>query len=337
MKVTCISSTGYRRIKSGLFGLIASCAILPSSAQLFIGSDANSLVIKSGESFSYEGLTLTPSVDFTLTNTTLSRTDSKTITPAPVANYVSRYFSFSNTTSAFSGTIRFSYAGVTLTPLSAGSLELNIRSSTSGWINVSGTDVSGSYVQASVGSATTLNILTLASNVAPLPVNWLKFSAVQKGNTAELIWVTGTEQNTKDFLVQHSTTGEWQTIGSVNAAGNSMEPIQYNFTHQSPKPGYNHYRLIQRDIDGTNTYSNIATVLMGENTATVSLYPNPAQNGQFILSIAEPLQAELFDALGRKVFSKSITQGVHELNVKDLKSGVYYLRAGAEVLPVIVP
>ena len=38
-----------------------------------------------------------------------------------------------------------------------------------------------------------------------------------------------------------------------------------------------------------------------------------------------------------KVFSKSITQGVHELNVKDLKSGVYYLRAGAEVLPVIVP
>jgi len=67
------------RILPILFSAVAILASMPCSAQLAIGSDADSLVIKSGESFSYEGLTLTPSADFVLTNTTLSRTDAKTL------------------------------------------------------------------------------------------------------------------------------------------------------------------------------------------------------------------------------------------------------------------
>ena len=180
MNISSPSSAAVVCIKFGLLGLITMCTLQLGNAQLFIGSDANSLVIKSGESFSYEGLTLTPSVDFTLSNTTLSRTDATTITPSPSANYISRYFSFSNTTPAFTGTIRFSYSGATIAPLSAGSLELNIRTSASGWINVSGTDVSGSYVQATLSGSSTLNTLTLASNVAPLPLSWLDFIAVKR-------------------------------------------------------------------------------------------------------------------------------------------------------------
>jgi hypothetical protein len=149
---------------SVVFGSIKPCA-----SQLYTGPDINSLVIKSGDSFSYEGITLIPAADFTLNDNTLTRTDAKSISPTPTGDYIARYFSFSNTTAAFSGKIRFSYAGATLSPLTAGLLELNIRTDSTTWTSKSGTDNGSSYVEATVSGAHTLNTLTLASIGMPLP------------------------------------------------------------------------------------------------------------------------------------------------------------------------
>jgi len=328
----------FNRLRMAAIGLMSLLAMLPCTAQLYIGADANSLFIKSGESFSYEGLSLTPSSDFTLTNNTLSRTDAKTISPAPTGDYIARYFSFSNTTPVFTGTIRFSYSGATLTPLTAGALELNIRTNATNWANINGTDANvNSYVEANVAGARTLNTLTLASNIAPLPVGWLQFSAVNKEKTGLLTWVTATEQNTQDFLVQHRTTGNWQTLGVVKAAGFSTAPLRYHYVHPSPRPGYNHYRLVQRDLCGTQSYSGIATILIGDNGSMLNLYPNPVKNQQLTVTLTEPLLVDLFDASGRKVLSQYLREGMHALKLSGLHGGVYQLRAGAEVLPIIIP
>jgi hypothetical protein len=328
----------YNILITVMTGLITLFAALPCTAQLYIGSDANSLFIKSGETFNYEGLTLSPSSNFTLSNTTLTRTDARTITPAPSGNYAARYFSFSNTTSAFSGTVRISYSGATLLPLLAGSLELNIRTNGTNWTRVSGSDSSaGSFVSATLSSPATLNILALASNVAPLPVSWLQFTAVKKEKTALLTWVTATEQNTQDYLVQYSSTDNWQTLGMVKAAGYSSAPLRYTYVHQSPRPGYNHYRLVQRDLDGTQSFSGIATMIIGDNGSTVSVYPNPLKDQHLTVTVAEPLQVYLFDATGRKVLSQYLREGMHALNLSGLCGGIYQLRAGTEVLPIIIP
>ena len=321
-----------------VFVFVAALSALPASAQLSIGSDANSLVIKSGESFSYEGLTLTPSADFALTNTTLTRTDAKTISPSPGVDYIARYFSFSNTTPAFSGTIRFSYSGATLTPLSAGSLELNIRINSAHWNRISGTDVSGSsYVEATLSGPQTLNTLTLGSNITPLPVNWLAFTAVRKDNTALLNWITASEYNTQDYVVQHNVAGNWKDLGTVKAAGNAATPTNYNFTHNTPSKGYNHYRLVQRDANGKQTFSEMATVWMGEGSAGISVFPNPVQNHLLKIATTEPTQIMLYDATGRKVMSQYLKEGTHTLDVSGLPGGFYRLQAGTEVIPVIIP
>jgi len=326
------------RCKSLLAALSAALISLPCTAQLYIGSDANSLVIKSGESFSYEGLTLTPSADFVLTNTTLTRTDAKTISPAPSADYIARYFSFSNTTPAFSGTIRFSYSGATLTPLSAGGLELNIRTNATQWVNISGTDNNGSsYVEATGVNSRTLNTLTLGSNIAPLPVNWLQFTAVRKDHTAVLNWITASEQNTQDFLVQHNRAGSWEMLGTVKAAGNVATPTNYNFIHTTPSTGYNHYRLVQRDANGKQTFSEIATVWMGEGSAGISVFPNPVQNDLLKITTTEPTQISLYDATGRKVMSQNLKEGTHTMDASGLPGGLYRLQAGNAVIPVIIP
>lgn len=322
-----------------VFILILFATIINAQAQLYIGSDANSLFIKSGETFHYDGLALTPSADFTLANTTLTRTDARSIIPTPPADYVARYFSFSNTTPAFSGTVRFSYAGATLTPLAAGSLELNIRTNGSSWTRVSGTDASGSsYVTATVSSSVTLNTFALASNTTPLPVTLSQFTGVKNGNAALLSWTTASEYNTQDFLVQHSPDGQiWRILGAVKAAGNSNTAVRYGYTHHNPGIGYNYYRLIQRDRDGNLTFTGIATVLMGEKSGKTSVYPNPVQNHRLTISIAEPTQITLFDAAGRRLLSQNLKEGEHTLDVSGLQGGMYYLHAGAEVLPIIIP
>jgi hypothetical protein len=316
---------------------VAILASLPCSAQLSIGSDANSLVIKSGETFNYEGLSLTPSSDFSLSNTTLIRTDAKTISPSPGVDYIARYFSFSNTTPGFSGTIRFSYAGATLTPFSAGGLELNIRANAGQWINISGTDNGSSFVEATVTGPQTLNTLTLGSNITPLPVSWLEFTAVKKDNTAVLNWITASEFNTQDFQVQHSTGNAWEVLGTVKAANNATTPTKYNYVHPSTAAGWNYYRLLQRDKDGKENPSPIASVLMDKNGLQTMVYPNPIQNGQLNLTLSEGAQVTLYDATGRKVLSQPLREGSHTVNIGGLQGGLYHLSVGADVIPIIIP
>ncbi|MFM2139712.1 MAG: hypothetical protein RJA57_2019, partial [Bacteroidota bacterium] len=232
---------------TAVMGLIA----LVTQAQFAVGSEADAVVIKAGEIFHYDGLTLTPSSDITLISTTLTRTDATSITPSPASPYISRYFSFTNTTPAFTGSVRFSYAGASLNGIPEADLRLNVRVNSTSWLAYADApDITNDYVQSTL-TATTLNTLTLASATSPLPVTWLDFMAVNQNGRTALHWITATEINSRDFLVQHSTnTQEWTTIGNVLAAGQSVIQQQYNLIHETPRPGYNYYRLIQRDIDG---------------------------------------------------------------------------------------
>ena len=62
---------------------------------------------------------------------------------------------------------------------------------------------------------------------AVTPVTWQSFTAEKQGSASLLKWSTGSEQNTKDFEVQHSTnTVSWTPLGTVAAAGNSTTTRQ---------------------------------------------------------------------------------------------------------------
>jgi hypothetical protein len=298
-----------------------------SYGQLYIGSDG--LTVKANESMHFDGLTLTPSADLTLTSTTLTKTDANTITPTPVGTYITRYYSFSSTTPSFVGTIRFSYSGANLNGLTAGNLKLNIRTS-SAWTGGFGTDVGtggGSYVEATSLSSTGLNTLTLADASGPLPVTWQSFKAEKQGAASLLKWSTASEQNTKDFEVQHSTnTLSWTPLGTVAAAGNSTTTRQYSFTHATPFKGnvYNYYRILQRDLDGQFSYSKIASLIYDEPGADVIVYPNPAI-GWVTIYLAEAKQVKLVNAVGATVWTGSLTAGRNQVDVSRLAKGSYWV------------
>ncbi len=115
-----------------------------------------------------------------------------------------------------------------------------------------------------------------------LPVLLLDFTATKQAKTVQLNWRTSSELNSKYFDVEFSRDGtQWQSIGRVNAAGNSSITKSYSLIHSSPVNGVNYYRLKQVDLDAQYTYSVIRTVNFSTNSDLI-IMPNPVLNSVYI-------------------------------------------------------
>jgi hypothetical protein len=84
-----------------------------------------------------------------------------------------------------------------------------------------------------------------------LPVGLVNFEANYDGTNSVITWETVSELNASHFILKHSnTTGEFEEIGTVKAAGDSDENLSYRFVDAKPLPGLNYYNLIAVDNDG---------------------------------------------------------------------------------------
>jgi serine protease len=114
----------------------------------------------------------------------------------------------------------------------------------------------------------------------PLPVTLLRFSGrrTPAGNLLE--WATGTEINSKEFILERSGDGaSFAAIDRVNAAGNSAVQNNYSLLDGKYGIGKNFYRLKMIDLDGSFKYSRIVMIENGPGILTTTLAPNPARTG----------------------------------------------------------
>jgi hypothetical protein len=167
-----------------------------------------------------------------------------------------------------------------------------------------------------------------------LPLTLLNFTAALNGKAAQLQWTTATEINTKNFIVQRSNDAiHFQSIGSVNAAGNSTQITSYSFDDVgvfTAGASKLYYRLQMVDKDGKFTYSNIATVQIADGNL-FTIYPNPVKDellitGNTSLSNA---QIRISDPGGRVVYQQQISNaqpGTTKIDVSGFGKGVYYLQ-----------
>jgi hypothetical protein len=165
---------------------------------------------------------------------------------------------------------------------------------------------------------------------AVLPVTWQTFTAEKSGAASLLKWSTASEQNTKDYEVQHSTnTISWAPLGTVAAAGNSTTTRTYSFIHSAPfkRNIYNYYRILQRDLDGQFSYSKIASLIYDEPGADIIAYPNPT-TGSFTVYVAESKEVKLINVVGATVWRKALIAGRNQIDLNTLTKGVYWLVAG---------
>ena len=162
-----------------------------------------------------------------------------------------------------------------------------------------------------------------AGEIGTFPVEWLSFEATPTGQSVQLDWSTGTEQNSYFFAIERSADEEfWNEIGQIPAAGNSEMVRQYQFTDQQPDNGLNYYRLRQVDLDGTHSFSEVRSVSFQE--LGIRVYPNPVENTLHLDLPAGDWNAELLDGLGRSILS--VEQVGRELDLSQLPAGTYQLR-----------
>jgi hypothetical protein len=165
------------------------------------------------------------------------------------------------------------------------------------------------------------------------PIHLLTFNGIKEDNKVQLKWQTSSELNTKLFDVEFSENGQqWNSIGTIDAAGNSSTPRDYALLHKSPVNGVNYYRLKQVDASNSFSYSNIVAINFTIRGVTInSVYPNPFVS-QLKIDVSsdrsDVVRIQLSDNLGRviKVQNASLQKGVNRIlldNLAGLGSGIY--------------
>jgi len=163
-----------------------------------------------------------------------------------------------------------------------------------------------------------------------LPISLTEFKALPKNNQVHLNWTTHTEVNSSHFEVQHSTTNrDWQTLWRIDAAGNSLQLLDYEHIHHSPVIGDNYYRLKMIDLDGSYEYSDTEVVRFKRSDNRLTIYPNPT-NGEFTVALGvearHPVQLSVIDATGRMIYTEeTILNGTQNaiIDLSHVAKGTY--------------
>lgn len=207
-----------------------------------------------------------------------------------------------------------------------------------GYVELSGsygTEAGLHYVQFdNVSGFSGGGLLTQVSGTLPLEL--ADFSAEAKPSSTELSWSTLSELNTHSFEIERSQDGNiFQTIGGVEAAGESQELLNYSFTDNQAHIQNNGkwiYRLKMLDIDGSFTYSHLVEVRWEkESLSLLEVYPNPGREKVEIqFEGIEPEQLKAIDMTGKVIWlqdiEKDIYKGTVSVEVSDWACGVYLIQ-----------
>ncbi|NND94495.1 MAG: T9SS type A sorting domain-containing protein [Flavobacteriales bacterium] len=201
----------------------------------------------------------------------------------------------------------------------------------SSWTNISPargsipTGASAGYIYSD--AITSFGELTFGNaSTNPLPVELVDFSVRLANKKAILNWTTASEINSSHFDVFHSKNGEeFELAGKVYSAGNSSNIQAYSFMHDELNNGYNYYRLIQIDHDGTS--EDLGTRVLWYQGQEINVYPNPFFE-EIRIDFPKRYPGELyriFDSTGRVVLSGRLDPNSSMIFGAELLSGHYTL------------
>lgn len=170
------------------------------------------------------------------------------------------------------------------------------------------------------------------SSCIPLPINLIKFSGELIENKVDLKWSTSSETNNDRFEIQRSLDGiHFSTIKTIKGAGNSSRITEYTTTDHSPAPKTNYYRLVQYDVDGKESISEVISVNVISEELDFTISPNPSTNTfNLYLKNINSGEISITDLLGKLVFSKTLSSEVNLFEFgEDLVKGAYVVKVSS--------
>ena len=173
-----------------------------------------------------------------------------------------------------------------------------------------------------------------------LPVELSVFTASCESDGILLSWVTESEYNSLDFIIEKSADGlSWDNISFVQASGNSTQKLNYSFLDNTRNNNAKYYRLIQRDIDGFETSYDPIFISCEKNNNVLQTYPNPSSE-KFNISldsktISDLAKVRIIDLKGNELYGKQVVidNGVNNVLISyHLEKGVYLIIVEAKNL-----
>lgn len=170
-----------------------------------------------------------------------------------------------------------------------------------------------------------------------LPVELINFDINNHSKDFKLTWSTASEIRNDHFTLERSTDGQnFTSIGVINGSGTTSEKTDYSFTDFTVKNLYAvttvYYRLMQTDLDGTNSYSPvISTTLSTKKILEFYQLEQPGSdlNVSFYAEESVPTQVTVFGLSGKIIFTKVLTpsKGYNDVsfNIGTLSSGLYVI------------
>lgn len=192
---------------------------------------------------------------------------------------------------------------------------------------------SGEFVYAMAIASDGITVLNNPTITLDIPVEGFN-GVLNSESNAELSWHTLSENKLLRFEVQKSLDGvSYESIGLVQATGNSSIQNKYEFTDLIKVDEIAYYRLKSVDEDSKSSLSNVV-ILRYKNSCDMQVWLND-QSGNIMIDANtcsgvnkdRMLSAELYDVNGRVIRNLSL-DGVNstELYVKTLPAGIYFVR-----------
>lgn len=163
-----------------------------------------------------------------------------------------------------------------------------------------------------------------------MSVTLTEFKGFRQQSTNHLTWKTSSETHHKAFEVERSTDGntfkKWATVVSQSKNGNSHTPFEYSIEDNQPLSITTYYRLKLIDFDGKWDYSPTVAIEGTTENRPLSIYPNPANDYVILEHISSDAHIELYDVLGKKIFSQKATTNSLKVDISTLNKGIYFLK-----------
>ncbi|HTN21370.1 MAG TPA: LamG-like jellyroll fold domain-containing protein [Pelobium sp.] len=164
-----------------------------------------------------------------------------------------------------------------------------------------------------------------------LSVKLAQFSVNSLGQGALLKWKTNSEKDNAKFEIYRSgNDNSFVKIGEVFGSGTSAIAKNYSFNDKHPLKGDNYYKLIQ--IDGNGKTNELGVKLLSTDliSSAITFYPNPVKN-QLIFEVPQMGKVLfVYNALGKLMLQKTISQERNVIDVNTLEPGVYMYSYGQQ-------
>lgn len=95
---------------------------------------------------------------------------------------------------------------------------------------------------------------------------------------------------------------------------------------------FDDFKILPRDIDDIDE----VTAISNFQNVSFSFYPNPVAQDYIVIELNQPAQVEIINAIGEICYSNKTPKGNHHLDVSNLTTGYYFIKAGNKAKKLII-